>query len=322
MKKKLLSLALALVMCLGLMVPVSAEVRYSDVIDGVSITMDSNGTLDFSGTGVLSTDTLFEAGDEYFFNMSSEYPEIKEITINIGSGVTLKDKGLTLEEKDFYDLMCDNIRGNAYGYGITTVNINYHGTAPTPAPAPTPTPAAPSAAPSKFSDVAANSPYKDAINWAVEKNITKGTSATTFSPNQTCSVAHILAFIFRSESPDELASMAEAYGSEMAAVRSEVLPVINDYLKSTANMQPLTADQPCTRALAVQLLYLMLGDGSAAPASGFSDVPSDSGVLAEAVGWAVEKGITTGTSATTFSPNNICTRGQIVTFLYRADKAK
>lgn len=307
MKKKLLSLALALVMCLGLMVPVSAEVLYdNETFDGdIKFTIDSNGTLSLTGTGELDLKSFFGLGQEFIALMiENGYLEADTVTINIASGITIADKDV-LEE------VCTNLKlfaANSYGFTIKTVNIN-HSSAPAPTPAPTPAPAptpTPTPTASKFTDVAANSPYKDAIDWAVEKNITKGTTDTTFGPNQTCTVSHILTFILRCTGEDpsreEISQFCEELSQEL-------------------NIPNLKPDQPCTRALAVQFLYLLYGGGGNQSAA-FSDVPSDSGPLSEAVNWAVESGVTKGTSVTTFSPNNICTRGQIVTFLYRADKAK
>lgn len=75
----------------------------------------------------------------------------------------------------------------------------------------------------------------------------------------------------------------------------------------------------CTRAKAVYCMWLAAGQPQASGAASFSDVPAGA-YYAQAVNWAVEQGITSGTSATTFSPGSTCTRGQIVTFLYRASK--
>lgn len=309
MKKKLLSLALAFALCLGLTVPVSAaEVLTEKITDTITFTYDPNsGTLTYTGTGELLIADFLGLGEEFMAYTKSENPEIKTVTINIGPGITLEDESI-------YEDVCKELREVlAPIHEITTVNINRNAAptqtpAPSPAPAPTPAPApAPAATVSKFTDVAANSPYKDAINWAVEKGITKGTTATTFGPNQTCSISHIMTFISR------------YMGAE--PVRGEISEACTA-LSSEFNMT-LKPDQPCTRILAVNLLFLVADDGSRADVS-FTDLTSNnfSRFFDESVDWAVAKGITTGTSATTFSPDKICTRGQIVTFLYRLDKAK
>ena len=160
-----------------------------------------------------------------------------------------------------------------------------------------------------FSDVSPDAYYAEAVKWAVDQEITAGTTATTFSPNNTCTTAQILTFLWR------------ANGSPAPAGSHAAVPAGN-YYSDAANWaleQGLTdtfsANVPCTRAATMGYLWKLAGRPSAG-ASGFTDVPA-SASYAQAVAWAVQKGITTGTTATTFSPDNTCTRAQIVTFLYR-----
>ena len=87
------------------------------------------------------------------------------------------------------------------------------------------------------------------------------------------------------------------------------------YEKGLVSSNTFGGDIPCTRSMAVTYMWKAAGSPSAKSAN-FTDV-SDEAEYASAVAWAVEKGVTSGTSATTFSPGNVCTRGQIVTFLYR-----
>jgi len=157
--------------------------------------------------------------------------------------------------------------------------------------------AAPSAAP-KFTDVAAASPYKDAIDWAVKQSITKGITNTTFGPGNTCTVSHILTFLWRAagQPGDSVSDWAAGKGIDAGDMNA-----------------------PCTRAMAVEFIWKAAGSPAPAKTASFSDVSASAG-YAKAVSWAVEKGVTNGTSATTFGPDNTCTRGQIVTFLYRASK--
>lgn len=160
-----------------------------------------------------------------------------------------------------------------------------------------------------FSDVPVTAYYADAVLWAVENGITSGTTATTFGPDVTCTTAQILTFLWR------------ANGSPAPAGSNAVVPA-GQYYSNAANWaleQGLTetfdADTPATRAATVTYLWKLAGK-PAADAATFTDV--DTGAeYAQAVAWAVKKGITSGTSTTTFSPDTTCTRGQIVTFLYR-----
>ena len=160
-----------------------------------------------------------------------------------------------------------------------------------------------------FTDVAADAYYADAVAWAVSEGITAGTTTTTFSPNSTCTTAQILTFLWR------------ANGSPAPAGSNTTVPA-GKYYTDAANWalekgltDSFDADTPATRAATVTYLWKLAG-APAADSAAFADVAADA-TYASAVAWAVKEGITAGTSASTFSPDNTCTRGQIVTFLYR-----
>jgi len=175
-----------------------------------------------------------------------------------------------------------------------------------PNPAPKPDTTDPSTTAPRFSDVAADAYYADAVAWAIEKNITAGTSQTTFSPNVTCTEAQILTFLWHakgSPAPSKPVSSNRYYAQAAAWAVEQGL------------VDEFEADIPCTRAMVVSYLWKLAGS-PAVSGSVFTDVPAGSD-YAQAVAWAVENGITSGTSRTTFSPDTTCTRGQIVTFLYR-----
>ncbi len=176
-----------------------------------------------------------------------------------------------------------------------------------------PEPAAPAAG-NRFTDVADSSPYKDAILWAVEKEITSGTTKTTFSPNTNCSTAQILTFLWRANG-----SPKPAKSNPFTDVKSGEYftdAAVWAHEKGLVSGTAFGGSTPCTRAMAVTYLWKAAGSPSAKAAS-FTDVPADAD-YANAVAWAVEQGVTAGTSDTTFSPDKVCTRGQIVTFLHRA----
>ncbi len=162
--------------------------------------------------------------------------------------------------------------------------------------------ATPPAVGARFTDVAANSPFRAAIDWAVDKGIAKGKTETTFAPNDYCTIRHILTFLWRANGQPGDSS------NERAAVMAWA---------ETKGITPMDFDARCTRATAMTYLWKAAGSPAPKAAAAFQDV-SASAEYAKAVSWAVEQGITSGTTATTFSPDNFCTRGQIVTFLYRA----
>lgn len=168
-----------------------------------------------------------------------------------------------------------------------------------------------------FIDVSADAYYANAVNWAVAKNVTSGTSATTFSPDNTCTRAQILTFLWR------------ASGSPKATAQNKFTDVSeSDYYydaavwageKGMVTGTKFEGDTPCTRSATVMYLWQNAGSPETKSESLFTDV-ADSSEYAAAVAWAVDNNVTSGTSATAFSPDMTCTRGQIVTFLFRAIK--
>ena len=171
-----------------------------------------------------------------------------------------------------------------------------------------------------FTDVAATSPYYAGIEWAVDEGITNGTTATTFSPYQNCTRAQIITYLWRAAGSPEPASTEPAY--------TDVTDTSLYFFKAVqwASEQGLVEGETfdpyagCTRAMAVYFMWVAADSPEAAAAS-FTDVAADADYAA-AVNWAVAQGVTLGTGdGSTFSPDTVCQRGQIVTFLYRAANA-
>ncbi len=165
-----------------------------------------------------------------------------------------------------------------------------------------------------FTDVREGDWFAGPVEWAVDRSITAGTTPTTFSPNQTCTTAQILTFLWVAAGQDQpkgdnpFSDVTEAnYFYRPALWASENGLVEGDMLGGNA---------PCTRAAVVTYLWKLAGS-PAASSSQFKDVPADAD-YAQAVAWAVKEGVTAGLSADTFGPDNICTRAQIVTFLKAA----
>ena len=174
---------------------------------------------------------------------------------------------------------------------------------------------------SPFADVATDAYYYDAVKWAVEKGVTNGVSETLFGPDQACTRAQIVTFLWRAAGSPEPKSgnsfadvAADAYYAKAVAWAVE-----NGITKGTSETT-FHPDETCTRAQGVTFLYRALGKLAAAQA-GFTDVSADS-YYADAVNWAAENGVTKGISETLFGPDGSCTRAQIVTFLYRAYQGK
>lgn len=167
-----------------------------------------------------------------------------------------------------------------------------------------------------FTDVKVSAYYAEPVKWAVDRGVTVGTSATTFSPDATCTNAQILTFIWRaagSPTPSLANPFTNLSGSEYYAKAA-----VWAYSMGMVSSNAFDASKACTRAMTMEYLWKQAGSPAVAASGKFTDVPS-SAAYATAVAWAVDNGITVGTSGTTFAPDSICTRGQIMTFLYRAE---
>ena len=317
--KKLLALCLSLALCLGSVVTAAAA-EY-----GPYTLADDFGSAAHFDAAYLTTETVkFKDPDS-----DGIYPH--EITVlNLKPGSSVKISGwfgannyllvdgayeMGASWKEFSSGPVANMFGGQPYLFLTWVNdqevyfkMGEKPTAPTPAK-----PTAPS-----FSDVAANAYYATAVKWAVEKGITAGTSPTTFSPDNTCTTAQILTFLWRANGSPEpsiqnpFTDVKESDYFYKAAVWA--------YEKGMVEGASFGGNNPCTRSATVTYLWILSGKPFAATKVDFSDIPANAD-YAEAVVWAVEDGITAGTSATTFGPDATCTRGQIATFLYR-DLAK
>ena len=174
---------------------------------------------------------------------------------------------------------------------------------------------------SPFADVATDAYYYDAVKWAVNKGVTNGVSETLFGPDQACTRAQIVTFLWRaagSPEPKSGSSFADVAADAYYA-KAVAWAVENGITKGTSETT-FHPDETCTRAQGVTFLYRALGKLAAAQA-GFTDVAADS-YYADAVNWAAENGVTKGISETLFGPDGSCTRAQIVTFLYRAYQGK
>lgn len=168
-----------------------------------------------------------------------------------------------------------------------------------------------------FTDVQSGAYYYDAVQWAVEQGITAGTSATTFSPDASCTRAQIVTFLWRAAgSPKASTSNPFTDVPVDSYYYDAVLWAVEQGITSGTSATTFSPDATCTRAQAVTFLYRYEKSPAISGTNNFVDVATGT-YYADAVQWAVDKNVTAGTSATTFSPNATCTRGQIVTFLYR-----
>ena len=168
-----------------------------------------------------------------------------------------------------------------------------------------------------FADVAEDAYYRDAVLWAVENGITAGLTETMFGPSQTCTRAQMVTFLWRAAgSPAPIAAENPFKDvAEGAYYYDAVLWAAEQGITGGTSAGTFSPNATLTRAQTVTFLYRAAGS-PAVSGSGFADVAADA-YYADAVAWAADQGITSGTTPETFSPAQACTRAQIVTFLYR-----
>ena len=173
--------------------------------------------------------------------------------------------------------------------------------------------------PLPFTDVNPGAFYEKAVKWAVKQEITNGISETVFAPDSPCTRAQVVTFLWRAAGSPEPESTKTAFKDvgEKAFYAKAVAWAVENEITNGMSDTSFAPDLKCTRAQVVTFLWRVVG--KPVPASSenpFADAKT--GFYYNAMLWAVEKEVTIGTSATTFSPENACTRGQIVTFLFRA----
>ncbi len=172
-----------------------------------------------------------------------------------------------------------------------------------------------------FYDVPNDSFYYEAVKWAVGKNITSGVGNNLFAPDQPCTRAQIVTFLWRAAGSPAPESTTMPFTDVPAGsyYHSAVLWAIENGVTVGTSADAFSPDADCTRAQIVTFLWRAEGSPAAGSSDPFTDVAADA-YYADAVLWAVKEGITNGSTATTFSPDVTCTRAQAVTFLYRCMK--
>ena len=178
-----------------------------------------------------------------------------------------------------------------------------------------------------FVDVKPTDYFYNPVKWAVGKNITKGTSAVTFSPDKTCTRAEIVTFLWRDAgSPMPTISrhpFTDVSYSMGADFYNAILWASQNGITAGTSTTTFSPNKNCTRAEIVTFLWRYAKKPVGYGNNSFTDVKkTDHAPYYDAILWAVSKGITNGSTTTTFAPNDTCTRAQAVTFLYRYEGGK
>ena len=229
------------------------------------------------------------------------------ITVKPDSGYTLG--GITVTDSEGNELSLTDNGNGAYTFTMPSGKVEIHVTF------------AEDGSLNPFQDVPSDAYYFEAVNWAVANNVTNGTSETTFSPNVGCTRAQVVTFLWRAAGQPEPTEGTNPFTDvkEGTYYYKAVLWAVEKGITNGTSETTFDPDETCTRGQIVTFLWRRAGKPAPTGANNpFADV-KPSTYFGSAVLWAAEKGITNGTSETTFEPNEDCTRAQVVTFLWRAD---
>ena len=280
----------------------------------VTVTAKTSGGSSSGGSSTptypVTTPSKTENGSVTVTPKSAKRGSVVTITVTPDAGYMLDE--LTVTDKDGKDVALTKKSDTEYTFVMPAGKVEI-----------TPSFVKQAEEPSRvFVDVKTGDYFYDAVQWAVEKGITNGTSAETFSPEAPCTRAQIVTFLWRAAGSPvvnyamDLSDVAgDAYYAE--AVRW----ALSEGVTTGTSADQFSPDATCTREQAVTFLYRAAGSPAVSGESAFEDVGADA-YYARAVAWAAQNGVTNGISQALFGTGSDCTRAQIVTFLYRAQQGK
>ena len=280
----------------------------------VTVTAKTSGSSSSSSSSrpsyPITTPDKTENGSVNISSTSAKRGNTVTITVTPDAGYVLDE--LTVTDKDGKELSLTKKSDTEYTFVMPAGKVEI-----------TPSFVKQAEEPSRvFVDVKTGDYFYDAVLWAVGKGITNGTSAETFSPEDPCTRAQIVTFLWRAAGSPvvnyamDLSDVAgDAYYAE--AVRW----ALSEGITTGTSADQFSPDATCTREQAVTFLYRAAGSPAVSGESAFEDVGADA-YYARAVAWAAQNGVTNGISQALFGTGSDCTRAQIVTFLYRAQQGK
>ena len=273
----------------------------------VTVRTYSSGGGSSSPSYSVTTPSKTENGTVTVSPRSAEKGDTVTITVKPDSGYRLDD--LTVTDKNGKELKLTDKGNGKYTFTMPAGKVEINATFVKEVET------------SPFSDVSTDAYYYEAVKWAQEKGITGGIGNGLFGPNQPCTRAQIVTFLWRvagSPEPKSTSSFSDV-STDSYYAKAVAWAVENGITTGTGDGK-FSPDATCTRAQSVTFLFRAIGKLVDSKAE-FSDIPTDS-YYANAVAWAVENGVTNGIGDGLFGPDNSCTRAQIVTFLYRAYQGK
>ena len=272
------------------------------------VTRHSSGSSSYDPTYSVSTPSKTENGSVTVSPKSASKGDTVTVTVKPDSGYVLET--LTVTDKNGNELTLKDKGDGKYTFTMPAGKVEVKATFMED-----------NSMLNFFYDVPNGAYFYEAVKWAVKNGITTGVGNDLFAPEQPCTRAQIVTFLWRAAgSPEPKTASSFTDVSASAYYAKAVAWAIENGITNGMTETTFAPNATCTRGQSVTFLHRAL-KGTASGSTNFTDVKSDA-FYADAINWAVANNVTNGTSNTTFSPNADCTRAEIVTFLYRAYQGK
>ena len=272
------------------------------------VTRHSSGSSSYDPTYSVSTPSKTENGSVTVSPKSASKGDTVTVTVKPDSGYVLET--LTVTDKNGNELTLKDKGDGKYTFTMPAGKVEVKATFMED-----------NSMLNFFYDVPNGAYFYEAVKWAVENGITTGVGNDLFAPEQPCTRAQIVTFLWRAAGSPEPKAMSSFTDVPANAYYAKAVAwAVENGITNGMTATMFAPDATCTRGQSVTFLYRAL-KGTASGSTNFTDVKSDA-FYADAINWAVANNVTNGTSNTTFSPNADCTRAEIVTFLYRAYQGK
>ena len=272
------------------------------------VTRHSSGSSSYDPTYSVSTPSKTENGSVTVSPKSASKGDTVTVTVKPDSGYVLET--LTVTDKNGNELTLKDKGNGKYTFTMPAGKVEVKATFMED-----------NSMLNFFYDVPNNAYFYEAVKWAVKNGITTGVGNDLFAPEQPCTRAQIVTFLWRAAGSPEPKTMSSFTDVPASAYYAKAVAwAVENGITNGMTATMFAPDATCTRGQSVTFLHRAL-KGTASSSANFTDVKSDA-FYADAINWAVANNVTNGTSNTTFSPDADCTRAEIVTFLYRAYQGK
>ena len=272
------------------------------------VTRHSSGSSSYDPTYSVSTPSKTENGSVTVSPKSASKGDTVTVTVKPDSGYVLET--LTVTDKNGNELTLKDKGDGKYTFTMPAGKVEVKATFMED-----------NSMLNFFYDVPNGAYFYEAVKWAVKNGITTGVGNDLFAPEQPCTRAQIVTFLWRAAGSPEPKTMSSFTDVPASAYYAKAVAwAVENGITNGMTATMFAPDATCTRGQSVTFLHRAL-KGTASSSANFTDVKSDA-FYADAINWAVANNVTNGTSNTTFSPDADCTRAEIVTFLYRAYQGK